>query len=680
MKKACLSIFAILLLSVSVLAQPVQKAEKKMKLYNYSKAIKILSKSMDKPEKRAEVIPLLAECYRMQQDVFNAKVWYAQAVALPEAKPEWYYYYAQALRSTGEYELAGKMFLKYAEMQPDDPKGKLYAGFCDSVSKSWKYKAPQFEIRPVANINSPQSDFGPVFFKGQLVFASDRNMELDESGYGWTGRGYLDILSSNPAAPNEFWSDMKAPASFKGKFNQTYHDGPATFGKDNSVYFTRTILQDAKNVNKIRTNLLKIFYSSETNGSWSKLEPFFLNSPDYSVGHPALSADGTTLCFVSDMSGGAGGTDLWICRKQSGSWGKPENLSNLNTQGNEMFPSFTENGSLIYSSDYLPGYGGLDLFIAKVNKENWSAPENMGAPLNSSFDDFALNYAPGSKNGFFSSNRPGGNGSDDIYAFNQLDIPAPVIPAPVEVPKPYYISGVVKDKISQKPIEGATVFVLNPNTGKVSVLKTDADGVYTLLVDRAAELTIKAMKPRHIADCMPFQITEIKPGTTAQAPRDLFLDKLEVNKTFKIDNIYYDFDKFNIREDAKPELDKLVRIMNENPINVELGSHTDSRGSFAYNDKLSQNRAESAVNYIVSTGISPSRITAKGYGEHQLVNKCSDGVKCSDEEHQANRRTEFKVIGYSQPNAVDQFDPDKFYKGEELDIRLMPGGFFNPCK
>ncbi|MBK7030053.1 MAG: OmpA family protein [Bacteroidales bacterium] len=382
------------------------------------------------------------------------------------------------------------------------------------------------------------------------------------------------------------------------------------------------------------------------------------------------------------MPGGAGGTDLWLCKKEGENWSQPINLgSKINTSGEEMFPSIQSDGSLLFASDMLPGYGGLDIFEAKATAQGWSDPVNAGLPLNSSFDDFAMNYAPGTKNGFFSSNRPGGAGSDDIYAFKKLDIPTPVIPIPVETPKPAFISGIVKDKTTMLPIAGATVFIFNPNSGKVNVLKTGADGQYKLLVERAAEYTVKAMKPKHISDCTPLLVTEIIPGTTVNAPRELLLDKLEVNRTFKIDNIYYDFNKFDIRADAKPELDKLVRIMNENPINVELGSHTDSRGSFEYNDKLSQNRAQSAVNYIVSTGINSSRITAKGYGEHQLTNECADGVKCSDEQHQANRRTEFKVIGYTAPTTImDQFDPEKFSNGEELDARLMPGGFFNPCK
>jgi len=682
MKKLFLLLLAVSILSADGWAQPARRAQKKMQLYNYSKAIRILNKAVEKPSRYNEAVPLLAECYRMQEDVFNTKAWYGKAITLPGAKPEWFLYYAQALRSTGEYEKAKEMFVKYSQLRPEDKHALLFAAWCDSAAGPWKKDAPGFEVRSVSRINSPQSDFGPAFYAGSLVFSSDRNINIDESNYGWTGRGYLDILYSRPDAPNEFWGDMKAPASFKGRFNQTYHDGPAFFVNDNLVYFTRTYLDKAKKKDNIRTNLLKIFYSTQTNGKWSNLEPFFLNSPDYSVGHPTLSQDGTVLCFVSDKPGGLGGSDLWMCRKEGNAWGEPVNLgSQINTAGDEMFPSIQSDGSLLFSSDFLPGFGGLDIYRAVPDgKSGWNNPVNLGLPLNSSFDDFAMNYASGTKNGFFSSNRPGGAGSDDIYAFREIEKPEPVKPEPVEPLLPSFISGIVKDKTTLQPLAGATVFILNPNTGKVSVLKTGPDGTFRLQVDRAANFTVKAMMPRYISDCTPLAVNEFRPGTTSNAPRELMLDKLEVNKTFKIDNIYYDFDKYDIRPDAMPELDKLVRIMNENPIRVELGSHTDSRGSYAYNDKLSQNRAQSAVNYIVSTGISASRIIAKGYGERQLTNRCSDGVKCSDEEHQANRRTEFKVLGYTPPAVTDQFDPDQFMNGEELDARLMPGGFFYPCK
>jgi len=681
MKKIILFITLLAFLPFFLLASPIKKAQKAMDKYDYSQAIGILKKAVDNDKYNKYAVPMLAKCYRMQRDIFNTKAWYARAIALPDVKPETYLYYGQALLATGEYSAARDIFLKYANLSTDG-RGKMFATHCDSVLNPWKNLKPFFEVKTVKNINSDQSDFGPAFYNGYLIFASDFVRDTPEQNrYGWTGRGYLDIMKSDPFAPGEFWNEMNTPTLFNKKFDQVYHDGPANFSADgNSIFFTRSYKDKAKKKNGFKTNLLKIYYSSKINGEWGEVKPFFLNSTEYSIGHPALSPDGQTLYFASDMPGGYGGTDIWMCKRMAENWSPAVNLGKtINTSENEMFPYIKEDGVLYFTSAGHPGYGALDIFKSTNINGEWTTPENLHPPINSSFDDFALAYEPRKNNGFFSSNRPGGAGNDDIYAFRGIITALEETPAEI-TEKPSYISGIVKDKVSLKPIEGATVFAYNPNTGKVLVLKTGPDGVYKAPVERPAEFVVKGMKPAYIADCTPFPVMEINPGTTINAPRDLLLDKLELNRVFRIDNIYYDFDKYSIRADAKPELDKLVTIMMENPINVELGSHTDCRGTTSYNDRLSQNRATAAIEYIIFRGIAQSRIIAKGYGEHQLTNKCADGVFCSEEDHQLNRRTEFKVIEYSSPQQqVGQFNPNLFNNGELLDIRLMPEGFFGKC-
>lgn len=668
----------IAFLPMLMIAQPLKKAQKAMDKYDYTEAVEILKKVVNDDKYQSQAVPMLAECYRMQHDVFNTRSWYGRAVSLPEAKPESYLYYGQALQATGEYAAAREMFLKYAG-QTTGNKGILFATQCDSVLGPWKNLKPGFEVKTVNKINSDQSDFGPVFYNGNLVFASDYSREGGSGKqYGWTGRGYLDIVKAAPSAPDYFWGDMETPSVLNSKFNQVYHDGPCSFTADgNTIFLTRSYKDNAKKENGFKTNLLKLFYATKTDGEWGEVQPFFLNSPDYSIGHPALSPDGQILYFASDMPGGLGGTDLWMCKREGEGWSPATNLGNtVNTTENEMFPYVKEDGRLFFASNGHPGYGALDIFCTKQENGAWTTPFNLKSPVNSSFDDFAIAFAPGKGNGFFSSNRPGGKGNDDIYGFKRLEVPTPVV-----MPLPAYITGIVKDKRTMVPIEGATVFALNPNTGKILVMKTGPDGVYKAAVERPGDYVVKGMKPTYLADCTPLPVTEIKPGTTLSAPRALLLDKLEINRVFRIENIYYDFDKYNIRADASVELDKVVKILQENPINVELGSHTDSRGTFKYNERLSQNRATSAVNYIVSQGIAQSRITAKGYGENQLTNKCADGVFCSEEDHQLNRRTEFKVIEYSSPEQqAGQFNPDLFNNGEELDARLLPAGFFAPCK
>lgn len=675
MKRIIYFLAISIILSGLFSCQPVYKAQKQMDKYNYAKAIDMLKKAEKKDQTHDAALPLLAECYRMQHDVLNARAAYAEVVALPDAKPDAFFYYAQALQATGNYVKAREMFQAYSEKNPADPRGKMYVAHCDSVLGPWKGLNPVFEIKQVNNVNTDQSDFGPAFCNGDLVFASDFNNNPGEGKkYGWTGRGYLNIMKSSPNQPGNFWDAMGPVSAFDKKFNQAYHDGPATFSADgNTIYFTRSFFGKAKREGNYRTNQLKIYYAQKSNGKWGDVKPFFLNSEDYSVGHPALAADGKTLYFTSDMPGGQGGTDIWMCKLEGDKWGPAINLgTTVNTSETEMFPSLTPDGTLYFASNGLPGYGSLDIFSTKNIDGKWTTPKNLQPPINGSFDDFAIAFAEGGKNGFFSSNRPGGVGSDDIYAFRQLE------PA---IAEPSAIAGLVKDKTTMQPLQGATVFVYDPATGNVKVLKTNAGGEFKTVITKPGDYAVKAMKANYIADCSPLTVETLNPGNTQSVPRDLLLDKLVVNKTFHIDNIYYDFDKFNIRKDAVPQLDKLVSIMKENPITVELSAHTDSRGSFAYNNKLSQNRAEAAASYIVKAGIDRSRITAKGYGEYQLVNKCADGVQCTAAEHQANRRTEFKVTGASTPQAnPDQFDAGMYTEGQVLNIKMLPAGFFGQCK
>lgn len=656
-------------------AQSLEKAQKQMDKFNYAEAIDILKKDITDKKLRNDAIPMLAECYRLQRDIINTRKMYEKAVALPGAKPMSFFYFAQALQSTGDYLKAREIFLKYAEMNPSDPRGQLFVAHCDSVLGPWKEKTPDFEVKIVNNINTNQSDFGPAIYEDELIFASDYSSNPGEGKeYGWTGRGFLNIMKSQPVKSGDFYGRMGSRSEFDSKFNQAYHDGPAAFSNDgNSIYFTRSFYGKTKREGTFRTNQLKIFFSTKTDGHWGEVMPFYLNSTDYSVGHPTLSVDQQTLYFVSDMAGGNGGTDIWMCKNEGDAWGNPINLGPIiNTPEDEMFPSIRDDGTLYFASEGHPGYGGLDIFKSTFANGTWSAPVNIQPPINGSFDDFAIAFAPGNKNGFFSSNRLGGVGNDDIYAFRNIEQPLPVL-------LPAYISGLVKDRNTMQPMAGATVFLLNPITEKVKVLKTDQDGMYKTTVKTPADYTVKAMMHSYIADCSPFEIEEVIPGITINAPRDLVLDKLVINKAFRIDNIYYDFDKYTIRDDAKPELDKLVRIMEENTIDVELGSHTDCRGSDRYNDKLSQKRAESAVKYIISAGIDESRIKARGYGESQLTNKCADGIDCTPEEHQANRRTEFKTTSYVIPEVNSEYDLDKFSAEEEIPLYMFEKKFFADC-
>jgi outer membrane protein OmpA-like peptidoglycan-associated protein len=287
--------------------------------------------------------------------------------------------------------------------------------------------------------------------------------------------------------------------------------------------------------------------------------------------------------------------------------------------------------------------------------------------------------------GLFSSNRPGGSGSDDIYAFRNY-IQTPVVPKPVvmpnEVPKltSAVISGSVKSKADHSPIAQATVFVLNAASKNVFVLKTNPDGYFEFGAENGIDYQIKAMRNGYFYDCLSFALPANNTSEKITLPKTLILDQYTINQTFVIDNIYYDLNKWDIREDAKTSLDKLVITLLQNPINIEMGSHTDCRASAAYNNTLSQKRAESAVKYLIMKGIDSGRLTAKGYGESKLINKCADGVQCSETEHQANRRTEFKITSIiSNPTTQNTFNPDNYKLNDKVMLEELPSGFFDNC-
>jgi outer membrane protein OmpA-like peptidoglycan-associated protein/tetratricopeptide (TPR) repeat protein len=680
------SFFVLLAIVIAVPSfGQLKEAKEEMSLFNYSEAVSILQKIIHKndPKTINEAVQLVAECYRKQNDIMNAKAWYSRALVMGNTDPMNFYYYGQMLRAAGEYQKAKIIFIHYDSLTSNNNLGKIYAAFCDSAMK-WKSNPPVYEIKNASALNSKQSDFGPAFYDNGIIFASDRVVsKLEDKTYGWTGNTFLHLFCADPTYTDDYYNDFKAPVLAPGLLNQEYHDGPATFNKDyTEIFLNRTFVhkdKGKKDNKKIRTHLLKIFYAKRKNGKWEKLKPFFLNSSEYSVGHPALSPDGKTLYFVSDMKGGSGSTDIYFCTREEGEkWSNPTNLGPvINTFGNEMFPYIADNGDLYFASDGHPGFGGLDIFVSRMVDGKWTTPKNLGLPINSSYDDFSYAEYKNTGTGLFCSNRPDGIGSDDIYCFKSipLAVPAP----PIATTPPDMVSGCVKDKTTKEPIPGAMVFLLNNESGKVLVIKANSNGCFKTPVKKGTHYLVKAMENGYIADCFPFTFDTSLTKNDLSIPRDLLLDKLSVNRKFKLENIYYDFDKWNIRKDAEPSLNNLVMIMKENAITVELGSHTDSRGSDDYNNRLSQHRAESAVQYIVSAGIAPSRITAHGYGKTQLVNRCSTGVPCSAAEHQANRRTEFKVLSSYEDKTNDTFNPEKFREGETIDIRFLPDEFFSGC-
>ncbi|MEI8114070.1 MAG: OmpA family protein [Bacteroidia bacterium] len=677
--KIALLILTFCLIGSSKLGAQIRQANFFFEQFRYSKAIPLYLKEVNNKDMkvREQATIRLADCYRQMNKVKEASLWYEKACQFNDIDAINYYYLGLSLRSQAKYDEAEQAFIRFSKKIPTDQRGKTYAQYCNDV-KIWNELPPSAEVKNATSLNSVYSDFGPIFYKDGLIFTSDRSVDMIENkNYFWTSFGYLDLYLSKPISLNDFWNGMTLPEKLPNTYNSPYHDGPASFTSDYSeIFTTRTIKNKAKkDSSDIHTDYLKIFYADLSNDKKVSYKAFPYNNDNYSVGHPAISGDGKRLIFSMNKPGGMGQSDLYISELRNGEWSEPENLgADINTFGNEVFPFLANDSTLFFSSDGHPGFGGLDLYESKLVNGKWTAPWNLKLPVNSPYDDFSIVFKPDMTEGFFSSNRLEGRGSDDIYAFKNYRR------TPEESKRIAQVSGFVKDKKSLLPLDSATVLLLNKNTNEVLVLKTNSEGYFEAPVSFGSDYVAKSVKTGYFDDCLNFQVPKIEFTGSQKIPRDLLLDKYALNQIFRVENIYYDLDKWNIRDDAKPSLDKLVGLLNHYPISVEIGSHTDSRASAKYNIELSQKRADAAVKYLIANGIDAGRLTYKGYGESMLINKCADGVPCSEAEHQANRRTEFKITGIN-PSMMNKnsFHPDQYKNGDKIPVHLLDSEFFNGC-
>jgi peptidoglycan-associated lipoprotein len=637
----------ILLYAIPVKAQYVIKeADAAYELFNYKKAIDLYEQAYQKKES-LHAAERLASAYQLIQNYKEAESWYAIAVNMPGNPALNTLNYARALQNNSKYSEARVQYEKYAILNKEvtEAQKTIWLASCDSAVFWMKNPQPVL-INNQQNLNSKQSDWGAVVYQNGLVFASDRsNIEStstkgkrpflkfdgakrpDKDIYGWTGNGYLTLYEQK--------DPKKTTDLFPLHINTDYHVASPVFNNtENELYFTLTRIpkKGTFDKNKIQTINVEIYSSKKDGqGNWSDPVAFKYNKvSEYSVGDPFVTGDGTILYFVSDMPGGKGGMDIYSCQKNAnGEWGAPENITELNTEGSERSPAFDEHGDFYFSSDGRIGMGGLDIFKAKFDGQDFREVENIGYPFNSPQDDFALRSS-GTEKGYFASNRTDGIGSDDIYSFAKQRILA------------FKLKGIVYKKGTDEPIDGAVV-TLNKIGGGSLKAQTGADGSFKFNLEESSDYGLRGEKTNFSSDSA--SVTTVGLTYSATIEKDLYLEMITLNKPIRLENIYYNFDKADIRPDAAKELDKLVKLMKENPTMwIELGSHTDSRGNDAYNQLLSQKRANSAVQYIIDQGISKNRITAKGYGESQLLNRCANGVNCSDAEHQQNRRTEFKIV------------------------------------
>lgn len=451
-KKSILLLFSVFVFCLPEGMAQIRKANRLFEFYDYSKAIPLYLKYLEKGGGEASTLATsrLADCYRLTNMPGEAAKWYSKATQLRDADPQVFFYYGQVLRNLEQYDQAEKMFTKYAGLAPEDGRGALYAGYCREIISRG---APQvnIEIKNAAVLNTVSRDFGAVFFKNGIVLVSDRGTrgERDYPG-GSVDNGFFDLYYSQFLRKDGSGWQLSDPLKMTGEFNQEYHDGPVTFSGDfRSVFITRTGISKETRKEAYTTYRLKLYTATLQEGVKAEFHPFEYNSGEYSVGHAALPGNGKWLVFSSDMPGGQGGTDLYISAFRQGKWSVPMNMGNeINSSGNEVFPTWRNDSTLFFSSDGLPGYGGLDIYLSELKDGKWSAPVNLPAPVNSSRDDFGLSLESGTGNGFLSSNRPGGKGNDDIYFIQNFTLPPvrknlefsiktetkpePAAPAPVE--------------------------------------------------------------------------------------------------------------------------------------------------------------------------------------------------------------------------------------------------------
>ncbi|MDF2435786.1 MAG: hypothetical protein K0Q95_162 [Bacteroidota bacterium] len=612
----------------------IKKGDAYYKTMQYSKAISNYTKGIAGTTSDS-TITKLANSYRLNNDYANAEKWYAEALSISEQPAINMFYYAKALMSNGKYIDAKKWFKKYQAVASSDKVSKLIAS-CDSA-ESFFSNAKKYSIN-VLEMSGVSSAFSPVYYKDGIVFAADKkesNSEQKESG--WTGRSYLDLYGSVKLQDGS-WS---APQPLSGDVNGRYHEGPAVFNNDASVlYFTRSNYKGSKKLrkdNKDESNL-KIFSAEIKDGVWTNLKELPFNSDMYSCGHPALSPDGKTMYFISDMPGSKGGTDLYkstlkITDNGVEEWSAPENLGEeINTSGNEMFPYVHKSGLFYFSSDGHNTMGGLDIYSAGYDGKKWSAPENLKYPINSSKDDFGFILNEDGKSGYISSDR---NGNDEIYELKLNDLI-------------FIVKGKVTVRGTGEPLSDAVVEITNNKDNYIQTLSVDDNGNYWMKMKAGVDYEIQAKMEGYLKPgVLSIKTSDKKKSEVFRA--DFQLEKIQTEKPIVLENIYYDLDQWMIRKDAAAELDKFAAILQENPqISIVLNAHTDSRAADDYNKILSEKRAKAAVEYLIKKGVDSKRLQWKGYGETVLLNDCGNAHQCPEQEHQKNRRTEFQIIRIEQ--------------------------------
>ncbi|WP_062062629.1 OmpA family protein [Aquimarina longa] len=643
MKKLTSIILFLFLISSSIsIAQDgaLKKANAYFENFAYIDAINAYEKITRNGNGTLEVYQNLADSYFFNSDFESAAKWYQEMINTnEEISFEHYFRAAQSFKYLKNYDLANSFMKKLLSTSTNDSRiNRLMTNpdyLEDIKNQSGRYAIVNLEE------NSLFTDFAPSFYKNQLVFSSAREKgKVFDQKNKWTKQPYLELFNSYIKDNGS----LSVPLKFSKKINTRLHESTSTFTKDHkTVYFTRNNFLNLKlKKDSIDVNRLKIFKATLNDKlKWDTIEELPFNNDHYSVAHPALSPDGKKLYFASDMPGGCGMSDLYVVSiQEDGSFGEPQNLgTEINTEGRDTFPFVSETGMLYFASDGHLGLGGLDIFVVKLEDEQKEV-YNVGEPINSSADDVTFIIDDTTHKGYFSSNRPGGKGDDDIYSLVEI--------TPLITKCDGSIKGTAIDEDSGSLLTNATIEIKDEEGKVLYTGKTDDNGAFFKKVD-CNDKTYVITVTKEDFDPMVKKIIVTRkdpnPSKTLKLKNNAPEKGVDLAKLLNLQPIYFASNKALILGKTAKELDKVITYMKEYPtIRIEIGSHTDSRGSDSYNMKLSTKRAITTANYIISKGIDNSRVKSRGYGETVLKNRCGNRVKCSKEEHAKNRRSEFIVI------------------------------------
>ena len=626
----------------------ISKGNKGFDNYNYVNAQSVYQKVADKGYESADLYKRLGDSYYLNASYEEAQEWYGKLIEkyADDVDAETYFRYAISLKGTKNYKLSDEIMTRFKELRESDKRAQLFKENPDYLKQIETYK-DTYKVTETT-INSGYSDFGTALYDDKLIFSSAKDTgSFVKRVHAWNGQPFLDLYEVSLERVSNGEATLKDAKKFDKVVNSPFHESTPTFTKDgNTMYFTRNNYNNGVYRDDINgTNKLKIYKAVKgKNGKWSDIEELPFSSDDYTIAHPALSQDEKRLYFSSDMEGTFGDADLWYVNiLDDGTYSAPVNLGEqINTEGRESYPFISNENDLYFTSNGHLGLGGLDIFKTTLG-DNGEVTEiiNLGEPVNTSADDFSFIINTTSNVGFLSSNRDNEAGNDNIYMLERIKEDPPCI---IE------LTGLVTDKDTGEKLSGAKVTLFDTNKNVFGTSVTDARATFAFDPSCDRDMLVRADKEGYVSAEKLITI----PATSAELEALLELEKedkplepgKDLTKILKLNPIYFDFDRFNIRPDAAEELAKVLVVLEENPtMRIDVRSHTDSRGNDSYNQRLSQNRNDATIQWLVDKGISRSRLTGRGYGESSPVNECTNNVDCSEAAHQDNRRSEFIILG-----------------------------------